>query len=67
MEDDRVLGPGQALHDDIRRHGAGRYSHWERTLYFSTSDNSDPNANGRSYVALIAGGDVDSAVFRNVP
>src|SRR5262249_4763936 len=25
------------------------YSHWGETLYFSTSDNSDPNANGRRY------------------
>lgn len=29
--------------------GAGRYSHWGRTLYFSASDNSDPNKNGRCY------------------
>ena len=30
--------------------GGGRYSHWEsQALYFSTSDNSDPNVNGRIY------------------
>lgn len=29
--------------------GRGRYSHWENRLYFSTSDNSDPNLNGRTY------------------
>jgi hypothetical protein len=29
--------------------GGGRYSHWEQRLYFSTTDNSDPNVNGRVY------------------
>ncbi len=36
-------------HDEIRRQGEGRYSHWGPTLYFSTSDNSDPTTNGRTY------------------
>ncbi len=49
VEDDRVLGPPHSLHDDIRRLGQGRYSHWDGGLRFSTSDGSDPNVNGRSY------------------
>jgi len=49
FEDGRELGPGEALHDDIRRLGAGRYSVWGDTLYFSTGDNSDPERNGRRY------------------
>ncbi|HMN95814.1 MAG TPA: hypothetical protein PKC43_11975 [Phycisphaerales bacterium] len=59
------LGPAHAWHDEIRRLGAGRFSHWseakpdadlsehEAMLYFSTSDNSDPTANGRSYEIAI--------------
>jgi molybdenum cofactor biosynthesis enzyme MoaA len=50
FENDRPLGPVQALHDDIRRHGGGRYSLWERSVYFSSSDNSDARYNGRTYV-----------------
>lgn len=29
--------------------GLGRYKHCEGTIYFATSDNSDPNVNGRIY------------------
>jgi hypothetical protein len=43
------LGPAHALHDDIRTVGRGNFSHWESRLIFSTSDNSDPNTNGRKY------------------
>lgn len=49
FEDDQLLNPPHAIHDDIRRLGGGRYSHWEDKLYFSTSDGSDPNGNGRTY------------------
>ena len=48
-EDDRPLGPAHAMHDDIRRLGEGRYSHWGSRLYFSASDNSDPRTNGCRY------------------
>jgi hypothetical protein len=55
------------LHDDIRALGGGRYSHWigsdqgtpdgvlESSLYFSASDNSDPNENGRRYSIRVDG------------
>ena len=36
-------------HDDIRELGAGRYSHWGDSVFFSSSDNSDPARNGRRY------------------
>lgn len=54
LEDGKELGPADAIHDDIRHVGQGRYSHWKATdgsvsIYFSTSDNSDPNTNGRTY------------------
>jgi len=44
------LGPGACQHDDIRARGIGRYSVWGSNLYFSTSDNSDPRANQRTYI-----------------
>jgi len=49
FEDGRPLGPAHAPHVDIRRLGAGRYSHWGSELYFSASDNSDPRSSGRVY------------------
>jgi MoaA/NifB/PqqE/SkfB family radical SAM enzyme len=49
-EDDRRLGPGETLHDEIRAKGGGRYSIWGRSLYFSTSDNTDARRNERMYV-----------------
>ena len=48
-ENDRELGPSHAQHDAIRQVGRGAYSHWQGTLYFSTSDRSDPRTNGRTY------------------
>jgi molybdenum cofactor biosynthesis enzyme MoaA len=56
FEDERQLGPAQALHDDIRHHGGGRYSLWGRGVYFSASDNSDARYNGRTYVLRRADG-----------
>jgi hypothetical protein len=48
-EDGRPLGPAHCSHDEVRRLGGGRYSHWGNLLYFSASDNSDASSNGRSY------------------
>ncbi len=52
LEDGRLLGPWQAIHDEIRACGGGRYSHWGRDVYLSTSDNSCPNDNGRTYTLV---------------
>lgn len=49
LEDGKRLGPAHAPHDAIRGSGGGLYSHWGATLYFSSSDNTDPRTNGRSY------------------
>jgi glycosyltransferase involved in cell wall biosynthesis len=49
-EDDWRLGPGGCLHEEIRVQGEGRYSVWNGVLYFSSSDNTDPRTNGRTYV-----------------
>lgn len=48
-EDGMPLGPSHAQHGDIREWGQGRYSHWGDSLYFSSSDNTDPRTNKRRY------------------
>ncbi len=49
LENGRALGPAHALHAEIRQRGGGRYSHWGKSIIFSTSDGSDPRTNGRIY------------------
>lgn len=56
MEDGAALGPGEALHDTIRTEGGGAYSFWHATLYFSSSDGTDCNTNGRRYTFVKAPG-----------
>ena len=56
-EDGRVLGPAHSSHDVIRSKGDGSYSHWAGALYFSTSDNTDPGTNGRSYRLILQSGE----------
>ena len=53
-EDGKLLGPAHTIVDDIQKNGSGRFCHWRGDLYFSSSDNSDPNANGRNYKAAIS-------------
>lgn len=60
-EDDVLLGPAHSIHSDIRTLGKGRFSHWgiaelpddvgnwRSTIYFSTSDSSNPMTSGRKY------------------
>jgi FkbM family methyltransferase len=55
FEDDKQLELSHSPHKDICKRGRGRFSHWVDSLYFSTSDNSDPNTNGRTYVVLWRG------------
>ncbi len=43
------LGFAHVPHSHIEAYGKGRYSHWKDSLLFSTTDNSDPNTNGRTY------------------
>ncbi len=49
-EDEKSLKPGHASTSAIATLGHGRYAHWDDTLHFSTSDNSDPRSNGRTYL-----------------
>jgi hypothetical protein len=53
FEDKQALGPAHSGHDDIKTQGQGAFSHWWTTIYFSTSDNSDPRSNGRTYTARL--------------
>jgi hypothetical protein len=49
-ENELPLGPPHSLHSDIAVIGHGRFSHWTVLgIVFSTSDNGDPNYNGRRY------------------
>jgi hypothetical protein len=49
LEDGHDLGPADCPHDSIQAQGRGRYAVWNKFVYFSASDNSDPRANGRCY------------------
>jgi len=49
LEDGAPLWLRHTQHCDIRDQGHGLYSHWRENLVFSSSDNSDPNCNGRRY------------------
>lgn len=51
-ENNRRIGPAHSKHLDIAKLGQGRFSHWRKngtTIYFSSSDNSNPQTNGRAY------------------
>jgi hypothetical protein len=46
------LGPAHSDPSDIASLGGGRFSHWRKngtTMYWSSSDNTDPATNGRAY------------------
>ncbi|HMF25416.1 MAG TPA: YfhO family protein, partial [Pseudolabrys sp.] len=53
FENSVELGPPHTVHDRLRERGGGTFSFWAGTLYFSTSDNTDPRVNGRDYAAEI--------------
>lgn len=44
-----VTACSNADHDEIVTLGGGRHAFWTKLFCFSTTDNSDPNINGRSY------------------
>jgi lysophospholipase L1-like esterase len=48
-ENGRPLESPHATHEDIRKLGRGRWSHWNSMVLFSASDGSDPRTNGRRY------------------
>lgn len=53
-EDQTPLGPGHSTFQAISKTGRGHFAHWnESGIYFSASDNTDPNKNGRRYWAVV--------------
>ncbi|MBN2653636.1 MAG: glycosyltransferase family 2 protein [Nitrospirae bacterium] len=52
-EDGRPLAIPASEHDDIRNLGEGRYSMWPDSIWFSSSDHSDPRYNGRKYTIRV--------------
>ncbi|WLA85830.1 radical SAM/SPASM domain-containing protein [Bradyrhizobium elkanii] len=73
LEDGKPLPLPDALHEDIRKIGQGRFSIWNGWLYFSSSDNVDPIFSGRKYElacdqarVTISGVVADSASGRNL-
>jgi hypothetical protein len=56
FENDRPLGPAHSLHQDIAKSGNGRFSHWTGAgFFFSSSDGTNPQSNGRTYWAVRMG------------
>jgi hypothetical protein len=54
-ENETRIGPPHNVHAYIAKIGLGRYSHWRSNgaiFIFSSSDNSDPQTNGRTYWAV---------------
>ena len=49
FENGKELPYKHEFHDSIREVGFGRYSHFGNAIFFSTSDNSNPNNNKRIY------------------
>ena len=39
-----------SVHQEIRILGGGRFSYWNKALYFSSSDNTDPRYNRKTYI-----------------
>jgi EpsG family len=52
-ENDHPIGPAHGSWADIVESGLGRFSHYEDSVVFSSSDNSDPNFNGRLYTVVV--------------
>lgn len=56
LEDGKPVGTPHALHEAIRQSGRGDYSHWGPSLFFSTSDCTDPRSNGLRYAVSLEPG-----------
>lgn len=65
-EDDKVLPGAHSAYDCMFNFGNGRYRHWDNNLYFTTSDNSNPNTNGRKYEITIDDGSVLTEMRNNM-
>lgn len=53
LEDGVPLPHPNAQHQAISDQGAGRYSIWDTSVYFSATDGSDPQHNGKAYEIVV--------------
>jgi SAM-dependent methyltransferase len=65
-EDGKILRPGDSQHEYIRNHGNGAYSLWGKDVYFSASDNTDCNNNGRNYQVILIDFSEGSDLYKRV-
>lgn len=65
-ENEKLLGPSDSQHQRIRDFGAGAFSVWHSDVYFSASDGSDCNTNGRSYELLALDLGPESALYQDI-
>ncbi len=52
-ENNDLLGPPHTPWAEIAKQGSGRYSHFDDSVVFSSSDNTDPNVNNRRYTVVV--------------
>lgn len=57
-EDGVPLSFPHCAYESMLNFGAGRYRHWGDSIYFTTSDNSNPNTNGKKYSVTVDDMDV---------
>lgn len=48
-ENGKALGPAHTNLADLRALGGGRFLHWNNSIYFTSTDGTDPRTNGRAY------------------
>ena len=48
-ENDTLLGPAHATHEEIAKRGSGRFSHWGHGVVFSSKDGENPGPKGKTY------------------
>ena len=65
-ENEKLLGPSDSQHQHIRDFGAGAFSIWNGHVYFSASDGSDCNTNGREYELLALDLGLDSGLYQDI-
>ncbi|WGR91837.1 hypothetical protein MTX26_15860 [Bradyrhizobium sp. ISRA443] len=57
VEEGKPIGPAHSTFCEISKFGNGHFASWNTVgVVFSTSDNSDPNTNGRHYWAVVPTG-----------
>ncbi|MDQ8730495.1 CmcI family methyltransferase [Bradyrhizobium sp. LHD-71] len=53
FENGLEIGPAHSPHADIENAGSGRFCHWYKQLYFSSSDATSPLKSDYTYTALV--------------